>query len=158
MHLTRKFDEYTISFFLRFSSRSNKERKRVGRGPGSGMGKTSTRGHKGQKSRSGSGPHRAFEGGQTPLTKRFPKRGFTNANFRMRLNTLNLKDLQLYFDMGRLQQPEDGSPITMKTLVRSGIISRRVWSPPMMRGWVSASYCVARCLDLSTGCAKVLSY
>lgn len=63
---------------LLLSYRNNKDRKRKGRGVGSGMGKTSTRGHKGQKSRSGSGPHRGFEGGQMPLQKLFPKRGFKN--------------------------------------------------------------------------------
>lgn len=59
---------------------SRKSRKRVGRGMGSGMGKTSTRGHKGQNSRSGGGVKPGFEGGQTPLARRIPKRGFTNPN------------------------------------------------------------------------------
>jgi large subunit ribosomal protein L15 len=59
---------------------SRQKRKRVGRGMGSGMGKTSTRGHKGQNSRSGGGVRPGFEGGQTPLARRLPKRGFTNLN------------------------------------------------------------------------------
>src|SRR5881227_2501433 len=67
-------------------------RKRVGRGMGSGMGKTSTRGHKGQRSRSGSRMIRGFEGGQMPLHRRLPKRGFTNI-FRKEFNIVNLERL-----------------------------------------------------------------
>jgi large subunit ribosomal protein L15 len=66
--------------------------KRVGRGMGSGMGKTSTRGHKGQRSRSGSRMMRGFEGGQMPLHRRMPKRGFTNI-FRQEFNIVNLEKL-----------------------------------------------------------------
>jgi large subunit ribosomal protein L15 len=68
------------------------ERKRVGRGMGSGMGKTSTRGHKGQRSRSGSRMMRGFEGGQMPLHRRMPKRGFTNI-FRKEFNIVSLGEL-----------------------------------------------------------------
>ena len=71
---------------------SRKKRKRVGRGPGSGHGKTCCRGHKGQRSRSGGGPRPGFEGGQMPLQRRLPKRGFTNI-FRKRYNVINIKDL-----------------------------------------------------------------
>jgi len=67
-------------------------KKRVGRGMGSGMGKTSTRGHKGQRSRSGSRMMRGFEGGQMPLHRRMPKRGFTNV-FRKEYNIVNLENL-----------------------------------------------------------------
>jgi len=67
-------------------------KKRVGRGMGSGMGKTSTRGHKGQRSRSGSRMMRGFEGGQMPLHRRMPKRGFTNV-FRKEYNIVNLEKL-----------------------------------------------------------------
>jgi large subunit ribosomal protein L15 len=67
-------------------------RKRVGRGMGSGMGKTSTRGHKGQRSRSGSRMMRGFEGGQMPLHRRMPKRGFSNI-FRKEYNIVNLEKL-----------------------------------------------------------------
>ncbi len=67
-------------------------KKRVGRGMGSGMGKTSTRGHKGQRSRSGSRMMRGFEGGQMPLHRRMPKRGFTNI-FRQEFNIVNLEKL-----------------------------------------------------------------
>jgi len=68
---------------LRAPRKASENRKRVGRGMGSGMGKTSTRGHKGQRSRSGSRSMRGFEGGQMPLHRRLPKRGFTNI-FRTR--------------------------------------------------------------------------
>jgi large subunit ribosomal protein L15 len=74
---------------LRATKKANTNRKRVGRGMGSGMGKTSTRGHKGQGSRSGSSLMRGFEGGQMPLHRRLPKRGFTNI-FRTEYNVLNL--------------------------------------------------------------------
>jgi large subunit ribosomal protein L15 len=74
---------------LRAPRKANTGRKRVGRGMGSGMGKTSTRGHKGQGSRSGSSLMRGFEGGQMPLHRRLPKRGFTNI-FRTEYTVLNL--------------------------------------------------------------------
>jgi large subunit ribosomal protein L15 len=74
---------------LRAPRKANTARKRVGRGMGSGMGKTSTRGHKGQRSRSGSRLMRGFEGGQMPLHRRLPKRGFTNI-FRTEYTVVNL--------------------------------------------------------------------
>ena len=77
---------------LRAPRKANTERKRVGRGMGSGMGKTSTRGHKGQRSRSGSSMMRGFEGGQIPLHRRLPKRGFTNI-FRTEYTVINLDRL-----------------------------------------------------------------
>src|SRR6202008_3309055 len=77
---------------LRAPKNANTGRKRVGRGMGSGMGKTSTRGHKGQGSRSGSSLMRGFEGGQMPLHRRLPKRGFTNI-FRTEYTVLNLDRL-----------------------------------------------------------------
>jgi large subunit ribosomal protein L15 len=70
-----------------------KPRKRVGRGPGSGHGKTASRGHKGLKSRSGGKPASGFEGGQMPLQRRLPKRGFTNI-FKIVYQIVNIKDLQ----------------------------------------------------------------
>jgi large subunit ribosomal protein L15 len=75
---------------LRAPKKANTGRKRVGRGMGSGMGKTSTRGHKGQRSRSGSSMMRGFEGGQMPLHRRLPKRGFTNI-FRTEYTIVNLE-------------------------------------------------------------------
>ena len=74
---------------LRAPKQANSNKKRVGRGMGSGMGKTSTRGHKGQRSRSGSHMMRGFEGGQMPLHRRLPKRGFTNI-FRTEYSVVNL--------------------------------------------------------------------
>lgn len=71
---------------------SRRVRKRVGRGPGSGTGKTSGRGHKGQGSRSGGGVRRGFEGGQMPLQRRIPKRGFTNIN-RVEYQVVNIRDI-----------------------------------------------------------------
>ena len=78
---------------LRAPKKANSNRKRVGRGMGSGMGKTSTRGHKGQGSRSGSSLMRGFEGGQMPLHRRLPKRGFTNI-FRTEYTVINLDRIE----------------------------------------------------------------
>jgi len=77
---------------IRAPKKASEKRKRVGRGMGSGMGKTSTRGHKGQRSRSGSRMLRGFEGGQMPLHRRMPKRGFTNI-FRKEYAIVNLAKL-----------------------------------------------------------------
>ena len=77
---------------LRAPKKANSNKKRVGRGMGSGMGKTSTRGHKGQGSRSGSSTMRGFEGGQMPLHRRLPKRGFTNI-FKTEYEIVNLERL-----------------------------------------------------------------
>ena len=77
---------------IRAPKKASENKKRVGRGMGSGMGKTSTRGHKGQRSRSGSRMMRGFEGGQMPLHRRLPKRGFTNV-FRQEYNIVNLEKL-----------------------------------------------------------------
>ena len=78
---------------IRAPKKANENKKRVGRGMGSGMGKTSTRGHKGQRSRSGSRMMRGFEGGQMPLHRRLPKRGFTNI-FREEFCVVNLEKLE----------------------------------------------------------------
>jgi large subunit ribosomal protein L15 len=77
---------------VRAPKKANENKKRVGRGMGSGMGKTSTRGHKGQRSRSGSRMMRGFEGGQMPLHRRLPKRGFTNI-FREEYSVVNVERL-----------------------------------------------------------------
>jgi len=92
-----------------------RERKRVGRGPGSGLGKTSGRGEKGQKSRSGFSHKDGFEGGQMPLHRRVPKRGFTNARFRKEFATINVERLDV-FDAGTIVTPD--------MLVRRGMIRR----------------------------------
>jgi large subunit ribosomal protein L15 len=86
---------------------------RKGRGPGSGMGKTAARGHKGQKARAGGGKGAYFEGGQTPLQRRMPKRGFTNI-FKKRYVVINVKQLE-----GRF---ESGAMITPETLVEHGLV------------------------------------
>ena len=94
---------------------SVRKRKRVGRGPGSGTGKTAGRGEKGQKSRSGYSRKVGFEGGQMPLHRRVPKRGFTNSPFRKELAEVNLSRLQVF---------EDGTIVTPDVLVRWGIVKR----------------------------------
>ena len=95
-----------------------KAKKRVGRGPGSGMGKTSTRGQKGQKSRSGASIPAWFQGGQTPLYRRLPKRGFNNAEFRTAYATINLSDLNKFFN--------DGDVVTPEVLKERGIIKKQL--------------------------------
>ena len=95
-----------------------KVRKRVGRGPGSGMGKTSTRGENGQKSRSGASIPAWFQGGQSPLYRRVPKRGFNNARFRTEYATINLSDLNKYFN--------DGDEVTPEVLKEKGIIKQQL--------------------------------
>ena len=94
-------------------SPETKVTKRVGRGPGSGMGKTSTRGQKGQKSRSGVSIKPWFEGGQTPLYRRVPKRGFNNARFRTEYAVVNLSDLNKF---------NDGDVVTPASLREKGIV------------------------------------
>ncbi|EAD9755979.1 50S ribosomal protein L15 [Listeria monocytogenes] len=97
---------------LKPSEGSRKERNRVGRGTGSGNGKTSGRGHKGQKARSGGGVRLGFEDGQLPLFRRIPKRGFTNIN-RKEFAIVNLDVLNRF---------EDGTEVTPELLVETGII------------------------------------
>ena len=90
-----------------------KDRKRVGRGIGSGTGKTSGRGHKGQKARSGGGVRRGFEGGQTPLYRRLPKRGFTN------INAKNYTEVTL-----TMLNKSKATDVTAESLVEEGIIGK----------------------------------
>ncbi len=91
-----------------------KKRKRVGRGTGSGYGKTSGRGHDGQKSRSGGGVRPGFEGGQMPLIRRMPKRGFTNI-FAKEYAIINVEDLNRF---------EDNTLITPELLISKGMVKR----------------------------------
>ncbi len=93
---------------------ANKRIKRVGRGIGSGHGKTSTRGHKGQKARSGGGVRLGFEGGQMPLQRRLPKRGFTNI-FKKEYAIVNVKDLNIF---------ADGTEITPELLYNAGLVKK----------------------------------
>ncbi|KJA27334.1 hypothetical protein HYPSUDRAFT_179284 [Hypholoma sublateritium FD-334 SS-4] len=94
--------------------------KRVGRGQGSGYGGTAGRGANGQKSRSGAGIRPGFEGGQTPITKLFPKRGFVNHNEKT-WAPVNLDRIQFWIDQGRLKSSPD-SPITARDLLLSGCV------------------------------------
>lgn len=106
---------------LTSSPGSRQSRKRVGRGVGSGMGKTSTRGHKGQNARSGGGVRPGFEGGQNPLYRRLPKRGFNN-QFRTEFAIVNVDQLnkfaagtevtpEVLFESGIVKNPKDGIKI-----------------------------------------------
>lgn len=96
---------------------SVKTRKRVGRGAGSGLGKTSGKGHKGQNARSGGGVRPGFEGGQLPLFRRLPKRGFTNAMFKTTYAVLNLDDLNKF---------EENTEITPELLKEMGILKNQL--------------------------------
>ncbi len=90
---------------LKKNEKATRERHRVGRGSGSGWGKTSGRGQKGQKARSGASINPVFEGGQTPLYRRLHKRGFTNAKFKTRYAEINVGDLNV-FENGTVVTPE----------------------------------------------------
>ena len=92
-------------------------KKRVGRGPGSGLGKTSGRGQKGQKARSGGSINPVFEGGQLPLYRRIPKRGFTNAKFKTVYATINVEDLNVF---------EDGTVVTPALLKDAGLLKKQL--------------------------------
>ncbi|MEA3368771.1 MAG: 50S ribosomal protein L15 [Candidatus Ratteibacteria bacterium] len=99
---------------LHHSFQAKKRKKIVGRGPSSGHGKTSTRGHKGQKSRSGGGKRPGFEGGQMPLVRRIPKRGFTNI-FRQSFTIVNIS---------RLNRFKKDTVVTPEVLAEEGVIKK----------------------------------
>ncbi len=92
---------------------AKRPRKRIGRGPGSGTGKTAGKGHKGQKSRSGYSRRYGFEGGQMPLVRRIPKRGFCNI-FRVEFQVVNLRDLERVF--------ADGDTVSIDRLLDKGLV------------------------------------
>ena len=92
-------------------------RKRVGRGVGSGLGKTSGKGHKGQNARSGGGVRPGFEGGQLPLFRRLPKRGFSNFNFKTKYAVINLSDLDKF---------ENGTVVTPELLKEMGLVKKQL--------------------------------
>ena len=94
-----------------------RKRKRIGRGPGSGHGKTSGRGHKGYFSRSGASKRLGYEGGQMPLARRIAKRGFSNKRFALKVAIINLSTLQKAFQDGDIVNPE--------TLVEKGLVKGR---------------------------------
>jgi large subunit ribosomal protein L15 len=92
-------------------------KKRVGRGSGSGLGKTSGKGQKGQKARSGASINPVFEGGQLPLYRRIPKRGFSNAKFKIEYAVINLEDLNAF---------EDGTVVTPALLSETGMVKQQL--------------------------------
>ncbi|NLL62655.1 MAG: 50S ribosomal protein L15 [Ruminococcaceae bacterium] len=96
---------------------SKKAAKRVGRGPGSGHGKTAGKGHKGQLARSGKGMHPGFEGGQMPLQRRLPKRGFNNI-FAKKIVTVNISDLEKKFS--------NGDVVDVAALKNAGLIKKEL--------------------------------
>jgi large subunit ribosomal protein L15 len=116
---------------IKAPAKARERRKRVGRGMGSGMGKTSTRGHKGQGSRSGSRLLRGFEGGQMPLHRRLPKRGFTNI-FRIEYAVVNLEQLS------RLGETE----VTPEVLRKAGLAKRKLPVKILGDGELSAALTV----------------
>jgi large subunit ribosomal protein L15 len=116
--------------------------RRVGRGESSGLGKTCGKGHKGQKSRSGGKVSPAFEGGQMPLQRRLPKKGFKNP-FRIRYNVINLKDLSRF---------ETESEITSELVRGKGIVKRRGPIKLLSNGEVTAAYTIK--LDRVSAAAK----
>ena len=102
---------------LKPNAGSTASRKRVGRGAGSGLGKTSGKGHKGQNARSGGGVRRGFEGGQLPLFRRLPKRGFSNYEFKTRYATVNVEDLEVF---------EENTVVTIDLLKEKGLIKKEL--------------------------------
>ena len=94
-----------------------KTRKRVGRGIGSGLGKTSGKGHKGQNARSGGGVRPGFEGGQLPLFRRLSKRGFNNYNFRTVYSVVNVSDLEIF---------DDNTIVTIELLKEKGLVNKEL--------------------------------
>ena len=117
-------------------------KKRVGRGTGSGMGKTATRGHKGQNARSGGGVRPGFEGGQTPLFKRLPKRGFSNVN-RVEYAVVNVSDLNVF---------EEGSVVDLAALKAQGLV-KKVYEGVKLLGngelTVALTVKVAKCSEVA---------
>ena len=115
---------------------SRKKRKRVGRGPGSGMGSTSTRGNKGHNSRSGGGVRPGFEGGQMPIHRRLPKRGFTNI-FKENVAVVNVNDLDRF---------DDGATIDIAALKDAGLIKNRFDSVKILgNGEVKKKFSLKQC-------------
>ena len=123
-------------------SEKNKKHKRVGRGESSGRGKTAGKGHKGQKARSGAAISPGFEGGQMPLQRRLPKKGFTNI-FKVRYNVVCIADLSRF---------EAGTRITRELLREAGIVKRRGPVKLLSDGEVAAKYIIS--LDRISAAAK----
>lgn len=121
---------------------STKQPKRVGRGPGSGHGKTAGRGHKGFKSRSGSGIKPGFEGGQMPLQRRLPKRGFNNI----------FKKEYALISLSQLEDLAGGETITAETLVNAGMVKKGVLVKVLANGEITKAVTVK--VDKISGAAK----
>lgn len=100
---------------VRAAGEKNAVRKRVGRGPGSGLGKTAGKGHKGQRARSGWSAKAAFEGGQMPLYRLLPKRGFSNSLFKVTYTTVNVSDLDVF---------EAGAEVSLQAILAKGLVSK----------------------------------
>lgn len=120
------------------------KKKRVGRGPGSGHGKTACRGHKGQGSRSGTSMGIGFEGGQMPLHRRVPKRGFNNI-FRREYAAINVSQLNLF---------KSGSTVTPEELIRKGIIKKAVHGVKILSEGTLNTSLVVRAHKFSAEAAK----
>jgi len=128
------------------SEGSRKKRKRVGRGPGSGMGGTSTRGNKGHNQRSGGGTRPGFEGGQMPLHRRLPKRGFNNV-LAKRISIVNLLDLDRF---------EDKAVIDLALLKEAGLIKGVFDSVKVLgNGEVAKSFSLKQCLVSKSARQKI---
>jgi large subunit ribosomal protein L15 len=123
---------------------ATKQKKRLGRGPGSGHGKTAGRGHKGYKSRSGSGIKPGFEGGQMPLQRRLPKRGFTNI-FKKEYAIVSLDQLEAF---------EGAEVITTSALVEAGVVKKGALVKILANGTISKAVKVQ--VDKISGKAKEL--
>ena len=102
---------------LKYNEGSKKDIKRLGRGSSSGTGKTSGKGHKGQNARSGGGVRVGFEGGQLPLYRRLPKRGFSNTLFKKEYAVINVSDLNMF---------DEGTEVTPELLKEMGIIKKEL--------------------------------
>lgn len=100
---------------LKPAENSRFTQKRLGRGIGSGLGKTSGKGHKGQNARSGGGVRVGFEGGQMPLVRKLPRRGFNNANFKKQYSIVNISDLNKF---------DENAVVDCNTLIEKGILSK----------------------------------
>jgi large subunit ribosomal protein L15 len=114
-------------------AQKRKRRRRLGRGEASGVGKTSGRGHKGQKSRSGASIRAGFEGGQMPLQRRLPKKGFSNYPFKTRYNLVHVRDLARF---------DAGTVITAELLREAGLVKRNGPVKLLSDGEVSAGYTI----------------
>jgi large subunit ribosomal protein L15 len=127
---------------------SRKKRKRIGRGPGSGMGKTSGKGHKGLKARSGGNVRPGFEGGQMPIYRRLPKRGFTNI-FKKQYAVLNIEDLERF---------DDGATIDMDALRQVGLVKGKVDGAKLLgNGDTQKKFCLKAILVSKTAKEKIES-